>query len=169
MTEPAHFLGMYHLLAKTGHQVELLVQPSREELADTAQRIGPDFVGFSSYRQHSCSQISSPQQWSSCDSLQEYAQLIGAWKAAGIKIGIGGWGATTNPGHFARTYRPDFIVKGPGERPLLTMAESGFVAKGIETEDIHRGYIDDTAILQVPDGEKWIEVSFERPYPLARY
>ncbi|MBN2057399.1 MAG: hypothetical protein JW782_01200 [Candidatus Saganbacteria bacterium] len=166
--EPAHLLGMYHILAKKGHQVRLAAEPSARSLSSLVRDFSPHFVGFTSYRLHCNTPLSLPDH-PCVDSLQEHAFLIQAMQRQGIKIGIGGRGATLNPGHFARAYRPDFIVKGLGEIPMMVLAGSGFDGRAIEHEDVYCGNIEDTAILQAPRGEKWIEVSFERPYSLENH
>lgn len=167
MREPAHLLGMYHILARKGHQVEISSQPLRHKLSRLVQRFHPHFVGFTAYREHVSWLDYVPEEQTVYDSLQEYASLIKAMQEEGIKIGIGGRGATLNPDHFVRTYHPDFLVKGLGESPMLALAEAGFNPHILEKD--YRGNIDETAVLEAPGGEKWIEVSYERPYSLFYY
>lgn len=166
--EPAHFLGMYHLLARHRHQVKLSSEPSCRQLGLMVSCFAPDFVGFTTYHVRNQNFL-NPEDSLEEDSLQKYAPLIGFMREKGIKVGIGGWGATTNPDFFARTYRPNILVKGPGELPLLALADVGFSPRALERERLYAGNIDETAIFQAPQRENWIEVSFERPYSLKEY
>lgn len=115
--EPAHLLGIYHFLKRDKHKVRLLSFPSQRRLTSIIKSFRPHFVGFTAYRIIPYDFLNGSMYKFSWDSLQDYAQIIEAIKGKGIKIGIGGQGASLNPIYFAKAYQPDILVKGLGSSP----------------------------------------------------
>lgn len=160
-SEPAHLLGIYGLLRKQRHHVRLLSFPSPEELRSAIRKHQPEVVGFTAYQ--SLSNVTGEIR---CDvpgdSLQPYSEIIN--KKDGILFILGGPGPSYNPAYFAKKYRPDVIVKGLGELPMEALARAGFSTDPLSSGPLFQGRIDETVILQAPRSEKWMEVSFKRPY-----
>lgn len=155
-SEPVHLLGMYNLLVSEGIEVEIIDAYSNQtfEFELIEKLISEDFThaGFTTYDYGPCLSY-----------LRKVAQNL----SGRVKLILGGCGATYTPTRMAKIFKPDFIIRGDGEKALLEILLYDFNSQALHREfavrRVEKSLVIDSPPISIDD------VLFDRPYSLDFY
>jgi hypothetical protein len=157
-TEPSHLLGMHNTLVEKGYECRIVdAFGARLSVSDTAaivNRERPDALAITVYDTY--------------DHMKYVDTLVRVLEYQPSLV-VGGYGATHSTDHVVDVLRPDFVVKGEGELPIASLAETGFRAEGLKRSPHYRGRLKGTVVLESQGLCDMDALGFERPYSLNAY
>lgn len=153
-TEPSHLLGMYNLLKQAGCDVVLLdaysLRLSATDLADWIEAQSVTHLGLTVYDYFPC---------------MAYVQALFDCLPENVGTIIGGPGPTYCTDRMLNILKPDWLVKGAGEKRMVDLFRSGFSQKHASCVESKVG----PTVVAVGDLMPLDEIPFERPYDLEQY
>lgn len=153
-TEPSHLLGMYNLLKEAGCDVVMLDAYSPRfsvtDLIGWIEAQAVTHVGLTVYDYSPC--LTYVQQLFDC--LPENICTI-----------IGGPGPTYCTDRMIRLLKPNWLIKGAGEKAMVDLFQSGFSQKDVSCIESKTGQ----TIVVTANSLPLDKIPFERPYSLKKY
>ena len=152
--EPSHLVRMHHILASKGIGSKIIVDRASDSLLAQVQNYRPDVLCVSVLAHVLSAQI---------------APLIDHARQNGIKVVLGGSAITTDPGYYAKEYRPDAVVLGQGEPAIGILAGHDFQFGGIPSDLMNRETLEGVPVFSSPRLVKFDDANYERPYSLKPF